>query len=151
MPKVFIQIFLAVGLALLASMSVNVGSQERSSEARAEFKRLNPCPETNKRRGPCPGYVIDHIKAIACGGADDPSNMQWQTEPESKAKDGKERIGCTTNFKAQDANHTLPGCQQPATCSQLTSCTEAKRLLTQCGFNNLDRDGDGVPCESLCR
>ena len=22
--------------------------------------------------------------------------------------------------------------------------------LTECGYKNLDRDGDGVPCEALC-
>jgi hypothetical protein len=31
--------------------------------------------------------VIDHVRPLACGGADDPSNMQWQTIEEGKAKD----------------------------------------------------------------
>jgi hypothetical protein len=34
-----------------------------------------------------PGYVIDHIQALKHGGADKPSNMQWQTKEEAKAKD----------------------------------------------------------------
>jgi hypothetical protein len=34
-----------------------------------------------------PGYVVDHIIALKRGGADDPSNMQWQTIAEGKAKD----------------------------------------------------------------
>jgi hypothetical protein len=25
------------------------------------------------------GYIIDYVNPLACGGADDPSNMQWQT------------------------------------------------------------------------
>lgn len=41
-----------------------------------------------------PGYVIDHIKPLACGGADNSSNMQWQTTQEAKAKDKWERAGC---------------------------------------------------------
>jgi len=41
-----------------------------------------------------PGYVVDHIKPLACGGADDPSNMQWQTVEEGKAKDKVELAGC---------------------------------------------------------
>jgi hypothetical protein len=41
-----------------------------------------------------PGYVIDHIRPLACGGADDPSNVQWQTVAAAKAKDRVERIGC---------------------------------------------------------
>jgi hypothetical protein len=66
----------------------------RSEAAKNAFKRSNPCPATGARRGSCPGYVIDHIKARACGGADDPSNMQWQTIADSKAKDAWERDGC---------------------------------------------------------
>jgi hypothetical protein len=41
-----------------------------------------------------PGYVVDHVKPLACGGADDTSNMEWQTVAEGKAKDEWERRGC---------------------------------------------------------
>jgi hypothetical protein len=41
-----------------------------------------------------PGYVVDHIVPLACGGADAPRNMQWQTVEEGKAKDKLERIRC---------------------------------------------------------
>jgi hypothetical protein len=37
-----------------------------------------------------PGYVIDHIIALKRGGPDNPSNMQWQTIEEAKAKDRRE-------------------------------------------------------------
>jgi hypothetical protein len=30
------------------------------------------------------GYVVDHIVPLECGGADAPSNMQWQTVREAK-------------------------------------------------------------------
>ena len=36
-------------------------------------------------------------------------------------------------------------------CTQMTSCAEAQFYLKQCGLRKLDKDGDGVPCESLCR
>jgi hypothetical protein len=36
-------------------------------------------------------YVIDHKKALAEGGADELSNMQWQTAADAKAKDKWER------------------------------------------------------------
>ncbi|WP_090312052.1 excalibur calcium-binding domain-containing protein [Pseudomonas linyingensis] len=36
-------------------------------------------------------------------------------------------------------------------CSQMTSCAEARFHLEQCGNTKLDGNGDGVPCESLCR
>jgi hypothetical protein len=51
----------------------------------------HPCPVTGAPSGKCPGYVIDHIQALAVGGADDPSNMQWQTKEAAKAKDKWER------------------------------------------------------------
>ncbi len=36
-------------------------------------------------------------------------------------------------------------------CSQMTSCAEARTHLKQCGLSQLDADGDGTPCESVCR
>ena len=65
---------------------------KRSQSAKVEFKRERP--GTGARRGPCKGYVIDHIKALACGGADAPTNMQWQTVAEGRAKDKWERMEC---------------------------------------------------------
>lgn len=59
----------------------------RSAAAKHEFQREHPCPSTGERRGKCPGYVIDHVIALKRGGADSPSNMQWQTKEEAKAKD----------------------------------------------------------------
>jgi hypothetical protein len=51
------------------------------------FKKQHPCPSTGKTSGSCPGYVIDHKQALKHGGADAPSNMQWQTEAAAKQKD----------------------------------------------------------------
>ncbi len=64
---------------------------KRSAAARDAFKRQQPCPANGKTSGSCPGYVIDHVKPLECGGADNPSNMQWQTIAEGKAKDKTER------------------------------------------------------------
>jgi hypothetical protein len=67
----------------------------RSAAARREFVRNHPCPATHKTTGACPGYVVDHIVPLACGGVDAPSNMQWQTVEEAKRKDRTERAGCS--------------------------------------------------------
>jgi hypothetical protein len=41
-----------------------------------------------------PGYVVDHVKPVCAGGADHPSNMQWQTKAEAKKKDRLEAQDC---------------------------------------------------------
>jgi hypothetical protein len=36
-------------------------------------------------------------------------------------------------------------------CREMISCEEARFHLVKCGLAQLDGDGDGVPCESICR
>jgi hypothetical protein len=36
------------------------------------------------------------------------------------------------------------------TCGDMTDCADAQYHLRQCGMQKLDRDHDGVPCESIC-
>ena len=64
------------------------GRLRRSAEAKDQFMR-----QTGHAHG-WPDHVVDHIVPLACGGADAPSNMQWQTTQEAKAKDRIERRGC---------------------------------------------------------
>ena len=61
----------------------------RSEKARHEFERETGYPHGRH------GYIIDHVVPLACGGADVPSNMQWQTIAAAKAKDKWERKGCS--------------------------------------------------------
>lgn len=67
---------------------------KRSHKARAEFQQQHTCPSTGRHSGSCPGYVIDHVRPLACGGADAPENMQWQRVADAKTKDKIERRGC---------------------------------------------------------
>jgi 5-methylcytosine-specific restriction endonuclease McrA len=66
------------------------GRIKRSSAAKHAFERQHPCPSTGRTSGRCPGYVVDHVKPLECGGVDAPGNMQWQTIAEGKAKDKTE-------------------------------------------------------------
>lgn len=96
--------FVTHHLAVCASLAVGCalpwpseGRTERSHQARAAFKKQSPCPATGSPKGPCPGYVIDHVVPLACGGADSPGNMQWQTTAEAREKDRWERRRCKSN------------------------------------------------------
>jgi endonuclease YncB( thermonuclease family) len=58
--------------------------------------------------------------------------------------------------KAAVPGHSLPFagpvvCGSRTYCREMASCAEARAYLEQCGLKRLDGDGDGVPCESLCR
>ena len=92
----FSSLAITMGALILAS-PVAEARIKRSQGAKVEFKVQHPCPATGANRGPCKGYVIDHIKPLACGGSDHPQNMQWQTVAEAKAKDKWERKMCSTN------------------------------------------------------
>ena len=74
----------ALILGTLAISTAGAG-EPRSLTVKHEFQRQHPCPSTGHTSGACPGYVVDHVKALKHGGADRPSNMQWQTVAEAKA------------------------------------------------------------------
>jgi len=57
------------------------GKIKRSEIAKHEFMQTTGYPHGR------PGYVVDHITPLKRGGCDCPSNMQWQTIQEAKAKD----------------------------------------------------------------
>ena len=63
------------------------GHIARDPHAKEAFRKTHPCPSTGKTYGACPGWIVDHIQALKHGGADDPSNMQWQTRAAAKEKD----------------------------------------------------------------
>lgn len=77
----------ALALVSLLAVAPAWAKSERSAETRREFQRAQPCPSTGKGTGACPGYVRDHMIPLCKGGPDVPSNMQWQTIAEGKAKD----------------------------------------------------------------
>ena len=68
------------------------GKIKRSKAAKGAFERQQTCPSTGKTSGRCPGYIVDHVKPLECGGADAPSNMQWQTKEAAKLKDKTEHL-----------------------------------------------------------
>ena len=57
------------------------GHITRSKTAKRTFEAKTGYPHGRR------GYVVDHIIPLKRGGADSPSNMQWQTKSAAKAKD----------------------------------------------------------------
>jgi len=57
------------------------GRIKRSSSEKHAFMKQSGYPKGR------PGYVVDHIIPLKKGGCDCPSNMQWQTIKDAKAKD----------------------------------------------------------------
>ena len=87
-------------LLSLAALTCLCGATDsRTFKAEVFFKLANPCPSTGQTSGACTGYVIDRIVPVVCGGAEEPSNMQWQTIAAARAKDRWERIGCRPGRK----------------------------------------------------
>jgi hypothetical protein len=88
-------------LLTLATSSIAIAAEHRSAAARNEFKRQQPCPATGLKKGTCPGWIIDHIVPLCAGGADSPTNMQWQTVQAAKTKDKEEWRQCRRLRKSQ--------------------------------------------------
>ncbi len=83
--KHWLPILLAVIVAVPGLQRDKRGRIKRSSKAVKEFKIKTGFPKGR------PGYIIDHVVALRCGGPDTPANMQWQTVAEAKAKDKTEK------------------------------------------------------------
>ena len=58
-------------------LRTETGGISRNPTMRARFVRMHPCPATGEVTGACPGWAVDHVIPLACGGCDHPVNMQW--------------------------------------------------------------------------
>lgn len=145
--------------SVLVCYSIGHEASARDPSVRQQFMREIPCPANGHSSGPCPGYVVDHVVPLSCGGSDSTDNMQWQTVEEGKAKDKWERKGCQVARAKHQKQPTAEvksnvkkfSCDYSKTCKKMTSCEEARFYLKECGDSSLDRDADGIPCESICK
>ena len=58
---------------------------------------------------------------------------------------------CAGTMTSEELSAAQVDCQAKRYCTQMKTCEEARAYLTQCEIKSLDRDGDGVPCEALCK
>lgn len=71
-----------------------------------------------------------------------------QVPPWEWRRNGRPRTAAVTPANA--AVETFV-CGAKNTCREMASCEEARFHLAQCGVDTLDGDGNGDPCERLCR
>lgn len=53
------------------------GKIHRSRAVLRDYQAIHPCPSTGQTTGPCPGWALDHVIPLACGGCDAVENLQW--------------------------------------------------------------------------
>ncbi len=56
-----------------------------SLSVRDSFVAAHPCPSGGSAET-CPGYAVDHVTPIVCGGEDEVDNLQWQTLEQAGVK-----------------------------------------------------------------
>lgn len=77
------------------------GRIHRSKAVLRAYQKIHPCPSTGRTTGKCPGWSLDHVLPLACGGCDSIENLQWlknsiKSCPGTWCKDRWERaINCT--------------------------------------------------------
>ncbi|MBV2132023.1 thermonuclease family protein [Pseudomonas sp. MAP12] len=77
---------------------------------------------------------------------------QRQAQRDSSSSLSGARSGSSSGSAVSGgAGGTSYSCSVRKNCGQMSSCEEANFHLEQCGNGRLDRDNDGVPCETLCR
>ena len=52
-------------------------------------------PVPGQRRGPCPGYQVDHVTPLCANGRDAPDNMQWITVEAHRTKTRDDVRACS--------------------------------------------------------
>jgi hypothetical protein len=104
--------FVALFFVLLASSGLPAQQQPSKDKQAAKVKTAKP-PKPKRNSAPPhttrivsakkqfmidtgfpkgrPGYVVDRIIPLQCGGADSPANMQWLTVDEAKLKHRSDR------------------------------------------------------------
>ena len=73
----------------------------RDAAQKHAFRKQNPCPSTGTIRGACPGWQIDHTRALMNGGKDRPSNMQWLAHEHHKAKTKTDITTCKSSYSCK--------------------------------------------------
>lgn len=76
---------------------------------------------------------------------------EWRKNNKNNKKNfSEDTISSKTKPITNKSNENLE-CGSKTKCGQMLNCSEAMFYLKTCGLSRLDRDKDGVPCESICK
>lgn len=101
MRLIYVAVVLLICFGVLSSNKAEaISCRKQSVKHRFDVSQGYPKGRT--------GYIVDHTCALACGGKDIISNMQYQTFAESKTKDKWEFsvIGCKQTCNASNSTPT---------------------------------------------
>lgn len=97
-------------------------------------------------------YALQQVKAeaakVGMWAGKFKAPWEWRAEhADGVAPSGQPRGVVSRRLLAQSGY----SCEPRRICSQISSCDEANWFLTNCSWGGkLDRDKDGIPCESVC-
>ena len=76
----------------------------------------------------------------------------WGECKVTSCRSGYKQVGNTCEIETTSGGNGGGSyfCGSKDTCGEMDSCSEAYYYLNTCGVGSLDRDKDGIPCESLC-
>ena len=76
----------------------------------------------------------------------------WEECKVTSCRSGYKQVGNTCEIETPSGGNGGGSyfCGSKDTCGEMDSCSEAYYYLNTCGVGSLDRDNDGIPCESLC-
>jgi cytoskeletal protein RodZ len=124
--------------------SVPLPLKERSTPSADAPQLVTPAPESSPAPSASPTPVTiapapkPTPKTVSSPRAPKPSSSVSAASPSPKQSTPKPATQCTTDqYK----------------CGDFSSCAEARAVFQSCpnDIHRLDQDGDGVPCETLCK
>ncbi len=75
----------------------------------------------------------------------------WRSGERSRRATVEQHPGMAAVGSVSAASAASLACGSKRLCIEMRSCAEARFYLVQCGLSRLDGNGDGIPCEALCR
>lgn len=133
--------YLVLGSLKKDDVATIVGQNEDSTWVVIQFNKLR-------------GWIIVNNQYISVDG--DLTNVALVVAPPTPRPAVKVNPTSSINTELEDIPQSQPttilssASSCPSTCNKMASCAQAKQCLAQ-GDTNLDRDGDGIPCETLCK